>query len=203
MEERICQKFFQKGEMSEDDEEILIDFLYRRGIEVNIDIPKRKLCIRVLDKKLGSREKSKLFYRKAKEDEILSRRDIILESEAYDPNKYGDLNIDTFLKIAMEADDFTLLKLMNISKIHANKFTDSFFKNYIVKHYPNLLKYRPLDKTHKQYYLEIVIALNNLKKKYNYQYIDKDVNVVEKFKYVTMIRNAKLPENLIQLYLLE
>jgi len=162
--ETICNYFYKSGVLDEEKEEILIDYLYTKGIEIEIDYPKEALCDAVLlQNKINIEEyKEKLF------------KDIDVEVSG-EYKSYGNLDIETFLNIAMLSDDRTLLKLINISKIHREKFNDRFFKKYLEIHYPESIKFKPFNKTFKQYYLELIYAIDILKREYDFDYSSEDV----------------------------
>jgi len=165
--ENICGTFYKSGSLTEEDEEKLVDYLYDNKIQVKITFPREKLCDRVLLHKLGSRTKVKEF-----KENLFKEPESITESD--ESKFYGDLSIDNFLNVALRSDDETLLKMIQVSKIHHDKFTDGFFKKYLELHYPNTLKFRPIGKTYKQYYLELIYAIDKLKRDHNFSYFPEE-----------------------------
>lgn len=103
---------------------------------------------------------------------------------SYNIIDYGDLDINTYLNIALISDDRTLLNMMLSSKSHMAKFDDMFFKKYLNKHYPELVKYRPMHIRYKEYYLKLIGIMDILKREYNIDTtLDKD--------YVSIYNNIK------------
>jgi hypothetical protein len=118
--ENICIKFFKGGHMTEEEEEIVVDYLSDHRIKIHLDTSNQKMCQLALTHKYGSKEKfNDVILNLNKETEV--------QSEKFIKDRYGNLDINTYLKIAMESDDKTLLNMMNVSKIHSLKFDDSFF----------------------------------------------------------------------------
>ena len=185
--ESLCVRFYKGGHIDEEEEEIIVDYLSDHNINVNLDTSLEKMCYLALKHKLGSEEQINIFIKTLSSD----KEDI--NSEPLVAKKYGDLDINTYLKIALEVDDKTLLSMMKTSKIHFDKFDDKFFLAYMQKYYPNLIKYKPLLQSYKQYYLSVIYSISKLKEKYNFIYShEKDYNVVTLFKDIKRI-NKSLP----------
>lgn len=178
--ESICNLFYKSGVIDEEDEEILVDYLYSKGVKINLDFPKENLCDKILLKnKINIEEYKKNLFKETEMDDNIKY--------------YGNLDINIFLNIAMRSDDRTLLTMMNISKIHREKFKDDFFKKYLQLHYPNIIQFKPLDKSFKQYYLELIYAIDMLKRKYKFEYLpEENYDVLKTYKDVVRIDNAKL-----------
>lgn len=174
--ETVCAKHFKGSEITEDDELILIDYLYDNGIEVDMDVEHDELCRLAMIKRLGSE--------KNLEDWIANLdKPIEMRSEKYNPNKYGDLNLNTYLKIALMSDDRTVLNMMYALPLNWKHFDDKFFKNYFELHYPNLLIYRPAEKSLREYYLKVVYSIAKLQENYDFKYNpEMEYNVVETLK---------------------
>jgi hypothetical protein len=184
--EIACSRFYKTQTLSPEDEEIIIDYLYDNNIDVNLDTPPKRLCYLALKHKLGSKEKVQEFR------QSLFSYNITEEGE-YNLKKYGDMDINSYLNIALYADDRTLLSMMNVSKSHQYKFDDNFFKKYLELHYPQSLMYKPMSKTFKRYYLELIYAIDILKREYNFDYTQSnDQDILQIYLDVTRL-NKTLP----------
>lgn len=177
--ETICINYFKGANITDDDEDIIIDYLSDHNINVSLDMKVKDMCLLALNHKHGNVEKNDNFD--------VDDRD---NQEIIEINKYGDLSIDVYLNIAMNADDRTLLQMMSVSKRHMNKFNNIFFKNYLIKNYPYLIKYRPMEKSFKEYYLKVIYAIDMLRRNYNYEYDSTmDKNILQIYKDVERINS--------------
>ena len=87
-------------------------------------------------------------------------------------------DIDREILLSMDKDE-DLLKACSVNKYFLNGVCDDmFFKNRLMKKYPNTLKYKNLEnkKTNfnklswKQYFLQVVFYITKLKEDYEYIY---------------------------------
>lgn len=180
----LCARFYRGGDINEEEEEIIIDYLSANKIDVNINTSLKKICYLALKHKLGGKEQAINFIKSLSTDKEVYNEKII-------PKKYGDIDINTYLQIALIVDDETLLNMMKTSKIHFDKFDDKFFLSYLQKHYPNLISYKPLTESYKKYYLSVIYSIAKLKEKYNFIYSpDKNYDVVTVFKNVERIQKS-------------
>lgn len=180
--ETVCALYYKTGEMTEDGELTVIDYLENNKIRVSLKDSKEELCYKAMLHKFGTQEKVTEFL----------YGENTLSNAKIQPDKYGSLGLAPYLSIALVSDDKTLLKLMNASKEHQKHFNDVFFKKYLETHYPNSLKYRGFD-SYKKYYLKLIRAIDLLKRIYNFEYLPEEkYNVVQLYKDVERISNSGL-----------
>lgn len=183
--ESLCIRFYKGGHIDEEEEEIIVDYLSHHHINVNLDTPLERMCYLALKHKLGGKTAANQFIKSLSED----KEEIY--SEPIIANKYGDVDINTYLKIALEVDDETLLNMIKTSKIHLNKFDDKFFLAYMQKHYPNLISHKPFLQSYKQYYLSVIYSISKLKEEYNFIYSpEQSYDVVTVFKSAQRIKKT-------------
>ena len=147
-----------------------------------------------LTKHFGRKERAEKFIK-----EINQEKEVEMKSEPI-RNIYGDLDINTYLQIALAADDRNLLNMMNVSYAHRSKFDENFFKNYMKIHYPNQLKYKLYGQSYRQYYLDTILSISKLKENFHFIYLPEHTyDVIQFLKYVERIQ--KEVPHLLQSYL--
>lgn len=181
--ESVCSKYYKVGSITEEEEELLVDFLYNNGIEVDLDIEVEQLCYLSLLAKFKSIEKIEKFKKELKKE---------FEIKSEIPKKQtGYFDKDTYMKVALNADDRTLLNMLKATKY---KFKDSFFRDYLNLNYSNLLKFKPYNQSYKEYYLQAIFYINKLKEEYKFIYSKEDTfNSIVKYKNVERLRKNNLP----------
>ena len=177
--ETICSKYYKGVDITEEEEEFLVDYLYDKGFDIETDTSLDEMCrLAVLTK-----------YDLVEDFKKELKKDINVEGKIMQRQMIFDK--DTYMKIASKADDETLLNMLAASEY---KFDDSFFKKYLENNYPNTLRYYPYNKSYKQYYLDIVFSINKLKEDYDFEYSrEAQYNPIEKYKSVERLKRANLP----------
>jgi hypothetical protein len=120
---QLCYEHLQWGRyISQDEENMLVDYLSENDIEVDIDDTTNEICLMVL----------KLRPYTPSLDKTSVDKSIIGQPS-------GKVPIDIYMNIAMDSDRETLLSMMSTSKYHQSKFDENFFQRYLNQNYPNII----------------------------------------------------------------
>lgn len=172
---RLCYQHLNSPfKLRDEDEEKLVDYLSDLGIEVDIDTNIDDMCAILL-------ATEPYVHKKTETTENISPK----------VTNYGDLDINLYMRLAMNADRKTLESMMMASKAHYVKFDEKFFKKYLEINYPFSLIYKPKHISYKNYYLILVRDISELWEKYNFPYIPNDkLNIISVYDQVQrMIKN--------------
>jgi hypothetical protein len=172
---RLCYEYLNHaGVMDDDMEESLIDHLELLGYETTIDMTREDICNAIL-----------LIepYKPKKYNKINTE----LTSEL--PNT-GYIDVDLYMKIAMDADRDTLNSMSRASSYHSKKFDDEFYKEYLLKHYPVAINFKPAGMLYKDYYLKLVYSIYKLYEDYNFPYFPSpELNPIIIYKQVKTLKS--------------
>ena len=173
----LCYNHLHHAEViTGDQEDLLVDYLESFGIEADIDMSTVDICHMVL----------------AVEPYTPSVYTDTITSEI---PQYGILNIDLYMKIAMDADRDTLNAMIRTSKAHNTKFDEAFFKKYLQHRYPLTLTFKPYGISYHDYYLKLVYAIHKLYEDYDFPYFPSpSLDPVSVFIQVDAIKKTTLPK---------
>ncbi len=177
---RLCFGHLNHNQLINDEQEdAIVDYLESNGVEIELDMEVDEMCQMVL---------SIHPYIPAPYQEVTSN-----------VTDYGAVGIEPYMQIAMIADRDTLNSMIRVSSVHNSKFNEKFFKEYLLKHYPLTLRFKPFRLSYHDYYLKLVYSIHKLYEDYNFPYFSSPgldpVNILDTV--VTFERN-QLP-----LYMLE
>ena len=150
---RLCHSYLKGySKLSRDQEDMIVDYLADKGIDVDIDATTEEICQTVLQLKPYVPE--------------------LKQTLNMDPLVYSSLlPADIYLNIAKENDRKTLLSMTSANKALRAKFDDNFFLDYLTRHYPETIKYKPYNATYRQYGLQVLAAIHTLAEDYNFGYV--------------------------------